>query len=456
MEIVPVAAGVASAVNSGLELIEKAKPLYNAGKTVLKMFRRKKRKNKQKAAPAPRRARAPKSKSAGVNSSFAGPKNVAGSTPFSRGAVKGTRFVQRAKLVDLSLEADAAIGEVLYSTSLNPSAFTGTPAVTEARLWERYKLVNIKFDYKSYLATTTNGGISMFIDPDADDSGAYPVGALVDMPDASNYDAFAEKKVYENFSVSLKGDPKMTDLYVSPQSGENDDNRWSSPGYFVVCASSNLDQSALNNGALGSIYVDMVYEFTHRTLALAAGTFYSGVWGVTAINSQPFAAAVLTRESTKNDLDISFTNTTLTLSGCTPGVPYLLEVEWYGQTVETDRYEFTVSSGTSVSVAGNFTDESEAYRLCALSDQDGVLAIARSANAACTTYATSVEVLAVQLPDYYPTPSALMRKTLPSKPGRRRKWRLKSNLTPRLSTMTLTCDESKTPAEIAKRTSWKL
>lgn len=205
-----------------------------------------------------RRARRARARASGVSvaynaSNFMKPMSQRSSSDGHMCRFKGTDFLTAVTIG----ASNAAAGDVLYTTVVNPKTLGISRLATVAQLWERYKFKRLRFRYAPVCPSTTAGQLIGYVDYDTYDDPTGISGVQNLQRAAAHY---GEKPVQvwqgeeKPVSWDIKDIDPLTDLYVD---SDGTDPRWTNQGRFVLLAAS----AVAANTACGNIYLDYDIEF---------------------------------------------------------------------------------------------------------------------------------------------------------------------------------------------------
>jgi hypothetical protein len=283
--------------------------------------------------------------------------------PMSMRTIKGrssTRCLGTDFLTSITIGGtNAAAGDVLYTTVVNPTSLGVGRLATIAKLYERYKFRSLKFRYAPVANAQVSGQLLGYVDYDTQDD---PTG-ISGVQNLQRAGAHLGEKPVQVWQGSekpvfweIKDEDPLTDLYCD---SDGTDPRWTNQGRFVLIAA-----SAIASGtACGNIYLDYDLELFIPQLELSptTGYGYKQTGGGTITTSAPLGD-VRAVEGWSN-LPITSTTSVLTIpAGC-----YYFTVLYVGTTL-TAGNAAVGSTGTSIT-SNTFTGSNTAATLWSVSKQ---------------------------------------------------------------------------------------
>lgn len=181
--------------------------------------------------------------------------------PLSMRSIKtrsSTRCVGTDFLTAITIGAsNAAAGDVLYTTVVNPSTLGLGRLATVAKLYERYKFRSLKFRYAPVANAQISGQLLGYVDYDTMDDPTGSTG-IQNLQRAGAHLGEKPVQVWQGSEKpvfwEIKDQDPLTDLYCD---SDGTDPRWTNQGRFVLLAASAIAA----NTPCGNIYLDYDIEF---------------------------------------------------------------------------------------------------------------------------------------------------------------------------------------------------
>lgn len=171
-----------------------------------------------------------------------------------------------------------AVGDILFSTIVNPRLITGSALYNESLNWEKWKIRKVSFQFITTKGTNDKGSVFAFIDTDPVDTFTNdPTNLNVAVRSANSVEA----SLWNTFEVAYPPDREFTDIFIAPN---GNDTRMSQGGVlYAVYAGGN--ESATST-VTHNILIKYEIEFRIRSLgnggtSLGANTTFSNANPVT-------------------------------------------------------------------------------------------------------------------------------------------------------------------------------
>lgn len=179
-------------------------------------------------------------------------------------------------------EGAATVGDILFSTIVNPRLITGTALYNESLNWEKWTIKSLSFHFDTTQGTQKTGSVYAFIDTD-------PVDTLTNSPTNLNVavrSAFSMSAAFWNtFDCAYPPDRKFTDMFIAPN---GNDTRFSQGGILYVV----YGGGAENATSIAIWNVTVRYEIEFRVRSLGNGGSSLGA-NTTFTNTNPVTASLL-------------------------------------------------------------------------------------------------------------------------------------------------------------------
>lgn len=193
-------------------------------------------------------------------------------------------------------------GQVIARIDLDPSSpdWVGTQLITQASLWQRYRLRRLSVMYQPAVDVQLSGQLVMFCDADPDNPWTFTGDASVR---AAREHQFAD--IFQPWCIGCAGiatDKRTDDLYVNP---DGSDARRTSPGFVYLVCAAEINTTGLTTDSLGSIIIAYEYEFS---IAASNAVTFSGGSGIYMTNPVTLSIAVATSENMIGWFNLDTTN----------------------------------------------------------------------------------------------------------------------------------------------------
>jgi len=162
----------------------------------------------------------------------------------------------------ISLQANSNPGDILYITNVRPTNHVNTRLFYEAQLWEKWDIISWQYVLAPLKSKMYNGNCISYVDTD-------PVDTLGNSPNnlaiAIAHSGAVPKNIFEKVVVSVPKDRRYTDLFVSPQTG--DQRLWSAGNFRVVYGGGAPAETTV----IYHVYIHYKVRFRIRQLHVEAG-----------------------------------------------------------------------------------------------------------------------------------------------------------------------------------------